>query len=126
MNYIWTWGLYQCFKGIDDDMIYINDREAFFDLKPNGKVFQCVSIQEDMLILKYGEKEFRVNPSLYKVVSEPKYKLGDNVEIIEKSLIGKIMEINWHIKNDAPFYFLEIAGKKSSKRYEDCELKEIE
>ena len=44
MDYICTWGLYQCFQGNDDDMIDMNDREEFFALQPNGTVFQCVSI----------------------------------------------------------------------------------
>lgn len=125
MNYICTWGVYQCFQGTDDDMVDINDREKFLALKPNGKIFQCVSMNEGMLILKYGKNEFRVNPRLYRVVSEPKYKLGDIVEIIEKSSIGQIIEVNWHIKDNAPFYFLEIKGKKSGKRYKECDLKEV-
>lgn len=125
MNYLYTWGLYQCFQGIDDEMVDINNREEFFALQPNGKVFQCVSVSNGMLILKYGKKEFRVNPKLYKVVSEPQYKLGEEVEIIKKSVIGQIIEINWHFKDNSPFYFLKIDGKKNKRRYVDCELKKV-
>lgn len=126
MDYLYTWGIYQGFPGIHDEMIDTSDREAFFAMKPNGKVFQCVSVIEGMLILQYGERKFKVNPKLYKVVCEPKYKLGDQVEIIEKSLIGKIIEINWHIKDNSPFYFLEIQGKKHSRRYRDMEIKRVD
>ena len=82
-------------------------------------------MEEGTITLKYGGKEFRVNPRLYRVVNEPKYKLGDKVEIIKKSLIGEIVEVNWHIKDNAPFYFIEIQGKKSGKRYKDCELRGV-
>ena len=40
MDYINTWGLYQCFQGIDDEMVDADCREDFFALQPNGKVFQ--------------------------------------------------------------------------------------
>lgn len=125
MDYTGTWGVYQCFQGTDDDMIAAEDREEFFALKPNGKVFQCVSMSDGMIKLKYGKKEFRVIPKLYKVVNEPQYKLGDIVEIIEKSSIGQIIDVEWHIKDNTPFYFLEIEGKRSGKRYKDYEVKEV-
>ncbi len=126
MDYIDTWGLYQCFHGSDDEMVDSDCREDFFTLQPNGKVFQCISMYDEMIILKYGEKIFRVNPKLYKRVKEPLYKVGDKVEIIEKSLVGYILDVNWHIKDDAPFYFVEVNGKKVEKRYRDCDLKEVD
>lgn len=46
------------------------------------------------------------------------------VEIIEKSSIGQIMDVEWHLKEDAPFYLLEIEGKRSGKRYKDYDVKE--
>lgn len=125
MNYIDTWGLYQCFHGSDDEMVASDCREDFFALQPNGKVFQCISTYGEMITLKYGEKIFRVNPKFYKRVREPLYKVGDKVEIIEKSLAGQILDVNLHIKDDEPFYFLEVDGKKRGKRYRDCDLKEV-
>ncbi len=103
---------------------YSDCREDFFALQPNGKVFQCISTQKEKITLKYGEKVFRVNSRLYKVVGELLYKVGDRVEIIERSLVGQISDVNWHIKDDAPFYFVEFGGKKSGKRYRDCDLRE--
>lgn len=52
----------------------VRNKEDFFALQPNGKVFQCISTQEGKITLKYGGKIFRVNPKLYKVVREPLYK----------------------------------------------------
>ena len=125
MDYVDTWGLYQCFKGIDDEMVDFDCREDFFALQPNGKVFQCISTHEEKITLKYGGKVFQVNPKLYKIVREPLYKMGDRVEIIEKSLVGQISDVHWHIKDDAPFYFVEVGGKKSGKRYWDYDLREV-
>ena len=125
-DYIDTWGLYQCFQGLDDEMVDYDCREDFFAIQPNGKVFQCISINDEMITLKYGEKIFRVNPRFYKRVQEPRYKVGDKVEIIGKSLVGHILDVNWHIKEDAPFYLVEVNGKKSGKRYRDPDLKRVE
>ncbi len=38
-----------------------------------------------------------VNSKLYKRVKEPQYKAGDKIEIIEKSLVDQILDVNWHI-----------------------------
>ena len=125
MGYINTWGLYQCFQGTDEGMVVPNCREEFFALQPNGKVFHCVSEQEDMIELKYGEKVFQVNAKLYRIVKKPLYKVGDKVKIIGKEVEGQIIDVNWHIKEDAPFYFLKVDGKESKKRYKDCDLEEV-
>lgn len=126
MDYLNTWGLYQCFQGTDDEMVDSDCREDFFLLRPNGKIFQCISTSEGKLTLKYGEKVFRVNPRLYKIVKEPLHKIGDKVLIMENSLVGQIVDINWHIKDDTPFYHVEVNGKKCGKRYKDCDLKKVD
>ena len=41
--------------------------------------------------------------------------MGDKVEIIEKSLVDQIVDINWHIKDDEPFYLVEVNRKKNKK-----------
>ncbi len=76
--------------------------------------------------MKYGEKVFQVRPQLYRIVKEPFYKVGDKVEIIEKSITGKIIDINWHTKDKASFYFIEIEGKRLKKRYWDCDLRKVD
>jgi len=37
----------------------------------------------------------------------------------------KISDVNWHIKDDAPLYFVEVGGKKSKKRYRDYDLRGV-
>lgn len=126
MDYTDTWGIYPCFQGTNDEMVDAGSREEFFKLQPYGKVFQCISMCEDMITLKYGEKIFRVKSELYRTVREPLYKVGDRVEIISKSLAGRIIDINWHVKENSPFYLLKIEGKKSGKRYWECDLKKMD
>lgn len=125
MSYINTWGLYQAFQGTDDDLIDINDRVAFFDIMPNGKVFECVD-EGESLTLRYGDKIFKVDPQLYKVVNKPKYRIGENVIIVSKSKVVEIIDINWHIKENIPFYYIKDNGKKSSRRYCEEELMKID
>lgn len=125
MSYINTWGVYQAFQGTHDDMIDINDRMNFFGMIPNGKIFECVNEGEN-LTLRYGDKEFKVNPQLYKIVCEPKYKIGDKVKIISKLKIVQITELNWHMKDNTPFYFVQEDGKKSKRRYYESELEKLD
>ena len=125
MNYANTWGLYQCFQGTDDAMVDSECRDGFFALQPNGKVFECISEQGDTITLKYGEQVFRVKAMLYKMIPKPLYKVGDIVEIIDKATEGKILDVNWHIKDNEPFYFIEVNGKESGKGYKDCDIKAV-
>ena len=122
MDYTNTWGVYQCFQGTNDNMVDLEDRESFFSINPNGKVFECVSSAQDMLVLQYGERRFKVNSCLYKMVDEPKFRLKSYVKIVKKSIVGQVIEINWHLKDNEPFYYLEIEGKRSSHRYKENEL----
>jgi len=126
MDYVNTWGVYQCFQGTDDEMVNLDCREEFFSLQPNGKVFQCISEDKENLTLQYGERTFNVNGKLYKTVKEPHYKVGDKVVILEKGVVGQVVDVNWHFKNNAPFYTIAVDEKKSGKRYIDDDLKEAE
>ena len=58
----------------------------------------------------------------YKMVDEPKFKLKSYVRIVKKSIVGQLIEINWHFKDNEPFYYLEIEGKRRSRRYKENEL----
>ena len=113
--------IYQAFQGLDDDMVAVDDRVDFFGLIPNGKIFECID-EGERLTLRYGNKEFRVKPQLYKVVCEPRYKIGDKVKIISSSKIVQIIDINWHMKDNTPFYFVQDNGKRSTRRYYERDL----
>lgn len=122
MNYIDTWGVYQCFTGTNEQLVDAEYRKDFFELKPNGKVFHCIDMMKEKLVITYGDKTFIVDPKAYKVVKEPKYKIDDMVKIIDNGLDAKIIEIDWHYKDENHIYYLEVQGKRESKRYNEDEL----
>ncbi len=123
MKYVSTWGVYRYFD--NKDMVNQEDWEIFCSLGPGAKVFECVSEEKDVLGLKYGNKIFQAYSRSYKVVPEPLYKLGEHVYIPRKEKKGIIINIEWHSKNKAHMYFLEIDGKKYSRRYYENELRKL-
>lgn len=125
MDYAGTWGFYRGFVGISDEMVDSDCLEEFNSIHPHGKVFHCLEEEENMLTIEYGKSNFKIDAQLYREVEEPTYKVGDLVEITEKSAVGRVADIFWHIKNDAPYYILEIQGRKSGRRYWDAELKKV-
>ena len=120
LNYIDTWGVYQCFEGIDEESVDIKNRKDFFYLVPNGKVFHCVDQKQNHITLKYGNNLYQVNAELYKIVREPRYKIGQIILIANQS--GKVMDIYWHYKKNEPFYYIKINGNNKTKRYLESEL----
>ena len=123
MDYLNTWGYYRGFVGISDGMVDDECREAFNSIHPHGKVFYCTGVNGEMLTIVYGEKSFKVNSKLYQCVEEPRFKVGELVEVIEKNIGGRIEDIFWHVKNAEPYYILEIQGRKSGMWYKDCDLR---
>ena len=63
---------------------------------------------------------YRVSPKLYKVVSEPLYKIGQIISADNHK--AEVVDIHWHYKNSEPFYYLKIDGKIKTKRYMQSEL----
>lgn len=125
MDYLNTWGFYRGFMGRDDELVDDECREDFYSIKPHGKVFHCTDVNGEMLTIEYGEKRFKVNSKLYRLAEEPKFKVGDLVEIVEKNIGGRIEDVFWHIKNAEPYYTLEVQGRKSGRWYKDYELKKM-
>ena len=123
MDYVNTWGVYQSFKGTDDEMVNSECRDDFFSLQPNGKIFQCIASEAGIIVLKYGSKTYSVDEKLYKIVCEPCFKVGDKVEVIEKGIIGQIVDVNWHFKDEAPFYIVKVNQKKLGKHFVDRDLR---
>lgn len=125
MKFANSWGTYNCFQGRDEELIDLECRADFFALDPVGKVFKCISEQGDTITLKYGEQTFRVKAERYRMVPKPFHHVGDTVEVIDKATKGKVLDVNWHIKDNEPFYFLEIKGKRNKKRYKNRELRSL-
>ena len=52
MNYTGTWGLYQCFQGIDDEMVNSDCREDFLHYSQMEKFFNVYQCKKRRLIGK--------------------------------------------------------------------------
>lgn len=46
MDYIDTWGLYQCFQGTDDEMVDSDCREDFFHCSQMAKCFNVFHLMK--------------------------------------------------------------------------------
>lgn len=125
MNYENTWGMYNCFQGRDEELIDPECRADFFALYRGIKVFECIAQQGDIITLRYGKQTFRVKAERYIMIPRPLYNVGDTVEIINKATTGKILDIQWHYKDNEPFYFLEINGKRNKRRYKNFEIRAV-
>lgn len=118
-----TWGVYPWFAEDGDEWIDPSDLPRFKALIPYGKVFQCTE-EGEFLTLQYGAEKFRVKPGLYRPVSAvPAFAIGSAVTVKNKPEVqGRIADIEWHFKQEAPFYFIEVNGKRKSSRYAESDL----
>ena len=110
------WGLYQWFEEHGTDLIHPEDLPGFRALIPNGKIFECVGRDEEYLTLRYGDMEFRVRPSLFKIVARPSRRFGEEVHL-SNGKRGIVTDIQWHFQRAEAMYHLMFDGKKRSRRY---------
>ncbi|MDH3976666.1 MAG: hypothetical protein OEV42_20575 [Deltaproteobacteria bacterium] len=111
------WGLYLWFDEHGVGLIHPEDIEKFRKLVPNGKVFECVDDDGQYITLKYADMRYRVLRNIFKPVKEPVRKIGEQVKLRESSTVATIVDIEWHFKKNTHIYFIEIEGKRKSKRY---------
>ena len=115
MDYISTWGYCYChFKW--EDLIY-EENKNIFDAS-DCFIYECVAVENDMLVIQYGEERVQIPPSSYEIVDTPRYKLGEKVYIPMKKKDGKIYNIVWNSKEQTHIYLVEIDGKKDFQRYD--------
>lgn len=116
-QFIGRFGLFPWSKEDGMGHIHPDDRQAVIDLAPTGLVFECVSESRPYVVLRYGNQQIRVKPELFRPVENPKKRIGQEVVLKKDGALGTIVDIMWHYKENAHMYFLEINGKKKSKRY---------
>ncbi len=117
-----TYGLYPWFAEHGYDLIKSEDVEAFIRLSPFGKVFECIEKNEEFITLKYAENTYSVKALIYKKVENPLFIYGTEVIIKNSNQVAIIRDIHWHYKSNEPIYYIEINGKRKSKRYFEHEL----
>lgn len=121
-----TWGLYPWFVEDGEQLIAPLDLKKFRSLSPYGKVFECIDEDSAYVTLRYGEEVYRVKTKLYKQVSAPIFTIGSAVRLTKKpEVVGVIIDINWHSKENTPMYFISIDGKRKSTGYMNDDLSKI-
>lgn len=116
-----TWGLYPWFPEHGTGLIHPEDADQLALLGPGwpyGKVFHCCGRTDDhYLTLCYGQVRLRMKPALYTVVPAPAFQVGQRVRLRDGSdRQGIVRDITWHVKKNAPLYFVWVEGKRYSRR----------
>ena len=117
--YLGQWGLAPWFEETGPDLVHAEDLDAFRQLLPYGKLFKCVADDVQYLTIQYAKETFRIKPQLFRVVPEPRKKIGDEVRVKvgEVTKMATVYDVNWHFQKGQPFFFLIIDGKSQRKRY---------
>ena len=113
------WGLYPWFEEHGRDLIHPDDFEDFRRLASNAKVFQCTACEREFVSLRYGERHFRVKPTLFKPVPKPLFDFGKRVTFKNGSnlVTGVVSDILWHYKETKHYFLVSVDGKPLKKRY---------
>jgi hypothetical protein len=111
------WGLYPWFEESGTTLVHPDDLDAFRKLVPYGKVFAVARDEGDFIRLAYGAQVFRVKPDLLRHVDAPKFAIGDRARIANKPGDVEIDAIQWHHKDERPFFLVKRNGKVESRRY---------
>jgi len=117
-----SYGVCNWFPEHGAKLVAPEDVDAFTGLSPAGKVFYCIGIQGEWLVLQCGTNTYRVRPDVFRPVATPAFEVGQRVVASEK--LGIIEHVKWHFKNEVPIYLLTFGGKLSSRRYAEAELME--
>lgn len=86
----------------------------------NQRVVRVLAAKNGLARVKYGDHTLQVPPERLRPVTNVSYEVGDRVSCDRGP--GAIREVIWHFKDGEPNYYLEIDGRKASKRYRDEDL----
>ncbi|QDU31062.1 hypothetical protein ETAA8_62150 [Anatilimnocola aggregata] len=122
-----SYGLYPWFKEHGIDKVQPDDLERLTRLSPYGKVFCVEGIEGDWIYISYGDERFRVAPSLFETVHAPRFHLNQRIRINGKSgdVNGTVVGVQWHWKQERPYYTLQIGNRVSSKQFWEEDLNEF-
>ncbi|TVX96272.1 DUF6960 family protein [Cohnella terricola] len=119
-----TWGLYPWFNEDGGELIHPEDIRQF--TPNNTKVFHCIGLEDEYMILQSATAQFRVNPENYKRLNVPLYRFRDQIVTNDQERIGEIHEIEWHYRDKEFIYYISVEGVNKTRRYKEHELKRYE
>ena len=103
-------GWARCFhiEGIPD----IGGRVVYYELRSS-----------EVITISYKDKSYDIPLDKMQKIETPKFTYGDFVSPVNHlEIVGIISDMIYHGDKKAPMYFIEISGKKKSKRYFDDDL----
>lgn len=125
--YIETYGIYPWAWNANHDLIHPDDLDLMRDKMFSSRILRCIDQSDDYIALKFGAFIFRARPIGYHICPGVNFDVGETVKIRNQN--SEIIEIvynnEWHSKRRLPMYFLQVNGKKKSRRYFEEELEKI-
>ena len=116
------WILYPWFKNSSlDNLIHPSDLTKI-NIAELG-VVKCVKENDEFLSIQKNDLVLRVKKiGVKRILPKPFFVWGDNIKLIINKKFGIIIDVTWHHKDEVFYYFIEIEGRKYSKRLKNNEL----
>lgn len=130
-NLIGKWGgapLHIILQYNEKEKIHPNDWNALESYPYLYSKHLCVGIDNEYIIIQFGESQLRIKPELFQLSTEPKFKPLEKVKFYNSKgtlEFGIIKGIHWHNKEQKMFYDVEVNGKIKGRRYFDEDLAKI-
>jgi hypothetical protein len=125
------YGIYKWWPEEGEEAFHPDDVQEAHRLVPSDRVWLREGIEDEYVVLRYGEQRLRVKPTLYEPIDGEGFDVGDWVEV--KSRVGQnkprtgvIREMRWHQHDKAIQYYIQQAGNKIPRPYKAEDLRHVE
>ncbi|QIX60555.1 hypothetical protein HER32_04875 [Hymenobacter sp. BT18] len=122
-------GLYGWTPAYGYSYIHPANRRTFEWLEPVGKLFEKIDEDEEWLLLRYDEQQFKVRPELFKeLYGKPAFSFGDAVQEVAPEPgrpphRGLISDVFWDEAADRARFQLVERKRKLPRVFEAEELR---
>lgn len=125
------YGAYLWWPEEGKDWIHPNDAPIAEDYIPGSLVFCRTDLDEDFSIIRHGEIEIRVRPTLWYPIKYENYDVNDFVEVCSmcgqnQPLIATIAAMRWNSNAKIIEYSLVKAGKEIPRVFHAGDLQPAE
>ncbi|QDU78037.1 hypothetical protein Pan97_51170 [Bremerella volcania] len=126
-----VWVMFPRWPEDGDGWIFPQDRHKAEGLIPSDFIFRREVTDDDFYLISYGDVQMKIRPVMMEEVPEPKYKMGEVVELahqfdVEKTTTGTIYAVRWSDYYQEPQYYLIRGDLKSQNPYLAKDLRPFE
>lgn len=119
-----TYGLYSWTPAYGFRYVHPANRRTFEWLEPLGKVFEKIDENDEWILLRYDEQQFKVLPELFKELYEkPAFSFGDVVATRTPAHQGLVSDVFYDEATGAFRFQLVERKRKVARVFEAEELK---